>query len=81
MSKLIEVNLNTDEQARRYVVGAAIIAAVLFNPAMPAWLALLGCYPIFTAILQYDPLNSLFHIAFEKLLKPHGVFMNKNLSA
>ena len=80
MNKLFEINLNTEEQARRLVIGAMIIGVVLFNPAIPAWLALVGCYPIFTAILQFDPLNSVFKCVIEKVRKSSGLFVHGNLS-
>ena len=54
------INVSRSEAMRRYVLGAALIGAVLISPAVPSWIALFACYPIFTAMLQWDPANALF---------------------
>jgi hypothetical protein len=33
---------------------------------VPAWIALFACYPIFTAMNQWDPLNALMQKAVAK---------------
>lgn len=53
------VNVNRAEAIRRYVLGSGLIAAVLISPAVPAWIALAACYPIFTAMIQWDPINAV----------------------
>lgn len=57
------INVSRSEALRRYVLGAGLIGAVLVSPAVPVWIALVGCYPIFTAMLQWDPMNALMQKA------------------
>lgn len=63
------VNVTRAEAIRRYALGVALIAAVLMSPAVPSWIALLACYPIFTAMIQWDPLNALFQLAVKNFSK------------
>ena len=75
MTHVLSSNISTAEQARRYVIGAALIAFVLANPAFPAWIALLACYPICTALIQWDPVNFLIQRVINKLSKGHTNLM------
>ena len=59
-------NVSRSEALRRYVIGALLIGAVLLVPTVPSWIALFACYPIFTAMLQWDPANALLQKAVEK---------------
>jgi len=63
------INVSRSEAMRRYVLGAALIGAVLISPAVPSWIALFACYPIFTAMLQWDPANALFQQLVAKFSK------------
>ncbi len=54
------INVSRSEALRRYVLGAGLIGAVLASPTVPSWIALFACYPIFTAMIQWDPTNALF---------------------
>ena len=63
MKKDFSVNVSRSEALRRYVLGSGLLAAVLVSPAVPVWIALFACYPIFTAMLQWDPLNALMQKA------------------
>jgi hypothetical protein len=63
------INVSRSEAIRRYVLGAGLIGAVLASPAVPAWIALFACYPIFTAMIQWDPANALFQKAVAKSSK------------
>ena len=63
------INVSRSEAIRRYVLGAGLIGAVLASPAVPSWLALFACYPIFTAMIQWDPTNALFQQVAGKLSK------------
>ncbi|MGD8570846.1 MAG: hypothetical protein PVH98_00235 [Gammaproteobacteria bacterium] len=55
-----KVNVSRSEAIRRYVLGGGLIAAVVLSSgAIPAWIALAACYPIFTAMVQWDPLNAI----------------------
>ena len=64
------INVSRSEAIRRYVIGAGLIGAVLASAAVPSWIALLACYPIFTAMIQWDPANALSQQLVEKLSKP-----------
>ena len=60
METQFEVNVSRPEAARRYLISIAIIGAVLLSPnTVPSWLALVACYPAFTAMIQWDPINTL----------------------
>ena len=78
MNKDFGINVSRPEALRRYVLGTGLIGAVLVVPAVPAWVALLGCYPIFTAMIQWDPANALFQKAVAKSSKSvqEAVFRN-----
>jgi hypothetical protein len=60
------INVNRSEAARRYLLGTGLIGAVLLSPAVPSWIALIACYPIFTAMFQWDPVNALLHPVVKK---------------
>ena len=64
-----EINVSRSEAIRRYVLGAGLIGAVLLSPAVPSWIALFACYPIFTAMIQWDPANALFQQVVAKFSK------------
>jgi hypothetical protein len=53
------INLSRSEAMRRHILGIGLISAVLLSPAIPSWIALLACYPLFTAIMQWDPIDAL----------------------
>lgn len=58
MNMKLEANVSRSEAIRRYLISAALIGAVLVSPAtVPSWIALVACYPAFTALLQWDPVN------------------------
>jgi hypothetical protein len=52
-------NINTFDRITRFVTGFAIIAAVLTMDQIPAWFTLLAIFPVFTAIIRWDPLYTL----------------------
>lgn len=55
-----EINVSRPEAMRRYLISAALIGAVLLSPAtVPSWIALAACYPAFTALIQWDPVNAM----------------------
>lgn len=60
MNTSIDLNLGRSEALRRLVLGSGLIGAVLLSPSVPSWVALAACYPIFTAIMQWDPMNVIF---------------------
>lgn len=68
MNTKFEINVSRSEALRRYVLGAGLIGAVL-AAALPAWVALFACYPIFTAMIQWDPMNALMKKAVIKTSK------------
>lgn len=63
-------NLSKAEGIRRYVLGAALIGAVFASPAVPSWIALLACYPIFTAMTRWDPVDALLQNLMAMFGKP-----------
>lgn len=69
MNKDFTINVSRSEALRRYVLGTGLLAAVLISPAVPAWIALFACYPIFTGMLQWDPLNALMQKVVSKSSK------------
>jgi len=66
MNTKFNINVSRSEALRRYVLGAGLIGAVLVSSSVPAWIALLACYPIFTAMIQWDPFNALMQKAVAK---------------
>lgn len=60
MNTSIDLNLSRSEVLRRLVLGSGLIGAVLLSPTIPSWIALVACYPILTAIMQWDPANVVF---------------------
>ena len=75
------INVSRSEAVRRYVLGAGLIGAVLVSSAVPAWIALFACYPIFTAMIQWDPANALFQKAVVKSSKSVQDAMFRNSTA
>ena len=59
MNTFFKQNMSQNEQCRRVVVGAAILAILLAKPTLPAWIALVALYPLFTALVSWCPLNAM----------------------
>lgn len=78
MNKKFAINVSRSEALRRYVLGAGLIGAVLVSTSVPAWIALFACYPIFTAMIQWDPLNALMQKAVSKTGKDIQEAMFRN---
>lgn len=68
MNTSFDINLSRSEALRRFVLGSGLIGAVLLSPAVPSWIALVACYPVFTAIMQWDPAN----LVLQKLVSNIG---------
>ena len=66
MSTSFDFNLSQSEVLRRLVLGMGMIGAVLVSPAVPSWIALVACYPVFTAMMQWDPVNVLLQKVADK---------------
>jgi hypothetical protein len=81
MNTVFKSNVSTSEQARRYMIGAAILGFLLTNPTMPAWLALVACYPIFTALVQWDPVNTAVQAVINRLKQKHTVAFGNTTTA
>ena len=62
-------NLGIIESITRHAVGFGLIIAVLTLPQIPAWLALLAIYPVFTAILKWDPFYEVYLATRQKSAK------------
>lgn len=67
MNTVFKANVSSSEQARRYIIGAAILGLLLTNPGLPAWIALFACYPIFTALVQWDPVNTVMQAIINRV--------------
>jgi hypothetical protein len=65
MSDLLNTNMSRAEKIRRYITGATLLAIAMFNPNFPVWVALVACYPIFTGMLEIDPVT----MAINKVLQ------------
>jgi len=74
-------NVSTSEQARRYIIGAAILGLLLTNPDMPAWIALVACYPIFTALIHWDPINTAMQAIINRVKHKQPVTFGKTTAA
>jgi len=60
MNTKLKVNVSRSEAIKRYLISAALIGAVFASPAtVPSWIALVACYPAFTALIQWDPVNAM----------------------
>jgi hypothetical protein len=75
------VNVSRPEAMRRYLLGSALIGAVLLSPAVPSWIALFACYPIFTAMMQWDPSNALLQAVVNRSSKSVQDAMFRNSTA
>jgi len=53
-------NLSIFNRTIRLITGFSIIGAVLSLEQMPTWLILLSIYPIFTAIINWDPFYAIY---------------------
>lgn len=70
MENQIDVNVSRPEAATRYLISFVMIGAVLLSPnTVPSWLALVACYPAFTAMIQWDPINALFQSVIRRSSK------------
>lgn len=43
----------------RCILAGVVILSVLMSPAVPAWLAIVMTYPVFTAMVRIDPIYML----------------------
>lgn len=59
MRDLLKENVSAMEVGIRFMLGAALLAAAMFDTAAAAWVALLSIYPVITAIMAWDPLYAV----------------------
>ena len=60
MKTTLKANVSRPEAISRYLLSAGLIAAVFIEPnSVPSWVALAACYPAFTALIQWDPVNAM----------------------
>ena len=57
------------EQIVRYGIGALLIVLAVITLQIPLWFAFVATYPIFTAMVQWDPLYALISIVRQRLAK------------
>ena len=55
-------NIGFNERLIRYVVGALLIVLSVLMMQIPLWFACVANYPIFTAMVQWDPFYALFDL-------------------
>ena len=73
MNTGFERNISRADAISRYLLSTVLLAAVMLFPAtVPSWLALLACYPAFTALMQWDPINAFTTAVLNRLHKPMG---------
>ena len=58
MNKIISQNIGLPESTARFVVGMILIVAV-YQPGVSPLVALVALYPVFTAMMQWDPAYAL----------------------
>lgn len=60
MNTTLKANVSRPEAVSRYLLSAALLAAVFISPtAVPSWIAIAACYPAFTALIQWDPVHAM----------------------
>jgi hypothetical protein len=55
--------ISFNEQVIRYAVGTLLIVLSVLTLQIPIWFACVANYPIFTAMVQWDPFYALFDAA------------------
>ena len=63
--------LSIHQQIIRYGLGALLIVLSVVTLQIPVWFAFVATYPVFTAMVQWDPLYALFDVIRQQL--PKGV--------
>ena len=66
MMDLTNSKIGKFEQITRFILGAVLIGIVMQIPNAPVWLALVATYPIFTAIIAWDPFYAVFEALRQK---------------
>ena len=70
MNTKFDTNVSRPEAISRYLVSAALIGSVFIAPAaVPSWLALVACYPAFTAMLRWDPMHDVIAVGIARARK------------
>jgi hypothetical protein len=60
MNTTLKANVSRPEAISRYLLSAGLLAAVFISPTtVPSWIAIAACYPAFTALIQWDPVNAM----------------------
>lgn len=69
MTELLKDNLELSERVLRTLIGIAFIGAGAGLTDAAHWIVLFAVYPIFTAIVSWDPLYALYRAATKRLLR------------
>lgn len=70
MNIKFDTNVSRPEAISRYLLSAALIGSVFLAPAtVPSWLALVACYPAFTAMLRWDPMHAVIAVGIAQARK------------
>jgi len=62
-------NISLYECILRYVLGAVLTVLSVITLQIPVWVAIIATYPIFTALVQWDPLYALFEVIRNRVAK------------
>lgn len=57
------------EQIIRYTLGLVLIELSVFAMQIPLWFVFVANYPIFTAMVQWDPVYALIAVIKQQLIK------------
>ncbi len=63
------VNINRYDLIVRYGLGAVLTVLSVVTLQIPMWFAFIATYPLFTALVQWDPVYALFAIIRRQIVK------------
>ncbi len=63
--------MSKSEKVIRFIVGACMLGLALLLPEQYKLMALIGTYPVLTALMSWDPFEAIFR-ALTHSLRPHG---------
>lgn len=62
-------NISLYDQIVRYGLGAVLTVLSVITLQIPMWFAFVATYPIFTALVQWDPVYALFAVIQRQIVK------------
>jgi hypothetical protein len=74
METILNSNISFAERVARVLLGVMLLSGVMLSGVLPVWFALLAVYPLFSAIIAWDPLNALLLMLSPRLgLSAQGI--------